>query len=102
MVSNSQSEPTLLKLGDLADRWSISRQHVYRLKNRGEIPFIKIGAGYYVNLEQIKEIEQGQVGTCEDNQDSGEEARKETGTSGSDRIKWSRQEHQITRGLLTS
>ncbi|MGB2376133.1 MAG: helix-turn-helix domain-containing protein [Luminiphilus sp.] len=60
MVTEAQSEPTLLKLGDLAERWSISRQHVYRLKNRGEIPYIKIGAGYYVNLEQIKEIERGQ------------------------------------------
>lgn len=59
MVNDTQKGPKLLKLSDLAERWSVSRQHLYRLKDRGEIPYIKIGGGYYVNLKQIEEIERG-------------------------------------------
>jgi hypothetical protein len=103
MVSNRQVKPTLLKVRDLAARWSCSAPHIYRLKDKGQIPYVKIGGGFYFNVKTIEAIEQGQkVGTCEDNQGSGEEESEETGISGSDQTEWSRQEHQITQRLLNS
>ena len=52
------TEPKLLRAGDLAERWSVSRREVYRLMERGDLPSIVIGLrSVRVPLEAIERYE---------------------------------------------
>jgi excisionase family DNA binding protein len=55
------SADQLLTAQQLADRWQVPKQHVYRLTRRGEIPFIKLGRYVRYRLDWIEEWEREQA-----------------------------------------
>jgi excisionase family DNA binding protein len=53
----------LLTPEDLADRWQVSKAHVYRLTRAGEIPVRKLGKYYRYRLEAIEAFEAADEGS---------------------------------------
>ena len=47
----------LLTADQLAERWQVSREHVYRLTRDGAIPTVKLGRYYRYRLDQIERWE---------------------------------------------
>lgn len=50
----------LLTVDQLAGRWQVSRQQVYRLAREGRIPVIAVGRYYRFKVEQIEAWEEAQ------------------------------------------
>ena len=49
----------LLTPEDLADRWQVSKAHVYRLTREDKIPTVKLGRYYRYRLDAIERFELG-------------------------------------------
>ena len=49
----------LLTPDALAERWSVSRAHVYRLTREGRLPVVKLGRYYRYRLEAVESFERG-------------------------------------------
>lgn len=52
----------LLTADDLAERWQVSKAHVYRLAREGRVPCVPIGRYYRFRLEAIEAWELEQEG----------------------------------------
>lgn len=57
-VDSGASSRRLLTAEQLADRWSVSKAHVYALTRRGEIPSVKLGRYCRYRLDAIEAWEQ--------------------------------------------
>lgn len=55
----------LLTADDLAERWSVSKDHVYRLAREGRIPRVAIGRYYRFRPDAIERWEQDQEGAAD-------------------------------------
>jgi len=53
------SAERLLTAQQLADRWQVPKQHVYRLTRQGEIPVVRLGRYFRYRLDAIEAWEQG-------------------------------------------
>jgi excisionase family DNA binding protein len=51
----------LLTPQQLADRWQVPKQHVYRLTRRGDIPHLKLGKYIRYRLDWIEAYEREQA-----------------------------------------
>jgi len=60
----------LLTADELAERWQVRAQHVYRLTREGAIPAVKLGRYYRYRLDQIERFELGR--TTDDDDAEGE------------------------------
>jgi excisionase family DNA binding protein len=49
----------LLTPEELADRWQVSKAHVYRLTREDKIPTVKLGRYYRYRLDAIESFELG-------------------------------------------
>ncbi len=49
--------PQLLTADQLAERWQVSRAHVYRLTREGAIPFVKLGRYYRYRADVLERWE---------------------------------------------
>jgi excisionase family DNA binding protein len=52
----------LLTPEELAERWQVSKAHVYRLTREDKIPTVKLGRYYRYRLDAIERYELGQTG----------------------------------------
>jgi excisionase family DNA binding protein len=50
----------LLTPEDLAERWQVSKAHVYRLTREDKIPTVKLGRYYRYRLDAIEAFELGE------------------------------------------
>jgi excisionase family DNA binding protein len=50
----------LLTADELADRWQVSKAHVYRLAREGRVPTVPIGRYYRFRVTSIESWEQTQ------------------------------------------
>jgi excisionase family DNA binding protein len=51
----------ILTAEQLAERWQVEKQHVYRLAREGKIPTIKLGRYYRFRADMIDAFERGEV-----------------------------------------
>lgn len=58
--NGSLSAAQLLTPDQLAERWSVSKQHIYRLAREGRIPVVSIGRYYRFRLPTIEAWEAAQ------------------------------------------
>jgi excisionase family DNA binding protein len=49
----------LLTAGELAARWQVPKQHVYRLTRQGAVPVVRLGRYFRYRVEAIEEWERG-------------------------------------------
>jgi excisionase family DNA binding protein len=56
------SATQLLTPEDLADRWQVSKAHVYRLTRKRKIPFVQLGRYYRYRIDAIERFELDAVG----------------------------------------
>jgi excisionase family DNA binding protein len=56
----------LLTPEQLADRWQVSKAHVYRLTREDKIPTVKLGRYYRYRLDAIERYELGTDGETVD------------------------------------
>jgi excisionase family DNA binding protein len=49
----------LLTPEQLAERWQVTKGHVYRLSREGKIPAVKLGKYYRYRLDAIEAFERG-------------------------------------------
>lgn len=55
---NREKEPKrYISAPQLAQRWSISRAHAYRMVERGELPGMRIGCAVRIPLEAVEAFE---------------------------------------------
>ena len=57
---------TYLTTKDLAQRWKVGVKKIYRMKNRGEIPFARFGGAIRFPLAAIEAYERTQTTTPEE------------------------------------
>ena len=57
MGKGSQAPPIFLRAKDIAARWHVSRQFIYQLKDRGELPCYFFGGSVRFRLEDIEAYE---------------------------------------------
>ena len=52
----------LITISDIARRWGVSRQKVYRMIDEGKLRAFRFGfsSSLYVPISQVKELEQGE------------------------------------------
>ena len=55
------SAARLLTAEELAQRWQVPKQHVYRLSRRGDIPTVRIGRYFRYRVEAIERWEEEQA-----------------------------------------
>jgi excisionase family DNA binding protein len=53
-VSSPNSSGRLLTADELAERWQVSKAHVYRLARDGRVPTVAIGRYYRFRLASIE------------------------------------------------
>ena len=53
------SAGSLLTADQVAQRWQVSKSHVYRLAREGVIPTVALGRYYRFQIEAIAEFERG-------------------------------------------
>lgn len=58
----SETMTRLLTADDLAERWSVSKAHVYYLTREGRIPSVKLGRYYRYRLSSIEAWERDSEG----------------------------------------
>lgn len=51
--------PTMLRVADVADRWSLGRATVYRMLDRGELACRRIGGVVRIPLAAVEAVERG-------------------------------------------
>lgn len=54
----------LLKAEQLAERWQVSRHHVYRLAREGRLPVVRLGSYRRFRLAEIEEFERAGGAGC--------------------------------------
>lgn len=54
------SAEQLLTANQLAERWQVPKQHVYRLSRNGEIPLVRLGRYFRYRLDAIEAWEEEQ------------------------------------------
>lgn len=55
------AEKKLLKPTDVAERWSVTRQHVYNLASRGELERVYIGKAMRITVKSVEDYERRQA-----------------------------------------
>jgi excisionase family DNA binding protein len=61
----SETTTRLLTADDLAERWSVSKAHVYHLTREGRIPAVKVGRYYRYRLASIEAWERDSEGLAD-------------------------------------
>jgi excisionase family DNA binding protein len=51
----------LMTASQLAQRWQVAEQHVYRLTRQGAVPAVKLGRYYRYRLDAIEAFERGEM-----------------------------------------
>jgi excisionase family DNA binding protein len=60
MQAQTYKREEMIKVAKLANRWGVSRQHVYNLVDRGELPAFRFGGsrGMWVPLPVVIKFEE--------------------------------------------
>jgi excisionase family DNA binding protein len=56
-TSSTGTSPPLLTAVQVAGRWQVSRDHVYELTRRGELPAVKLGRVRRYRLDAVETFE---------------------------------------------
>ena len=61
MIRLKSSPSTMLTPQQVAERWNLNIKSVYAAIKSGEIPAVRVGKLFRINLDVLRNIEQGRV-----------------------------------------